>query len=184
MKLDDIFKNGFENFLILVVSVSAVCVIIWLSIEKKIDRFNMTYPDRAVSKVFVSSAVRFAYTLIGFLIVFSQIKAFDPVMDVLFSTGGVLAICVTFAARESLANYIAGFLLAIHKPFRIGEKINLKSIKVAGVVEDITFRHTIIRTENGSVVTVPNAIMNSISIEDLTEVKKPKQKKSRPSSGK
>lgn len=177
MNLDNFFVNGFKNFVILVVIVSIICSAIWLSVDKNVDRYNKTHPDRAVSKRFVASAVRFAYTLFGILIVASQIKPLEPVMEILFSAGGVLAICTTFAARESFSNYIAGFLLAMHEPFKIGETIYLKALDIKGVVKDITFRHTVIETESGSVVTVPNAIMNSISIEDLTNVKKPKKKK-------
>ena len=184
MNLDDIFKNGFKNFLLLAAAVSVICTIIWLSIDKKIDKFNKTYPERAVSKTFVSAAVRFAYTFFGLLIVLSQIKPLEPVMETLLSAGGVMAICVTFAAQESFGNYIAGFLMAMNKSFRIGEEVNLKSLDVSGTVKEITFRHTVIETESGSIVTIPNAIMNSIVIEDVTNVKKSKARKKKTSSDK
>ena len=58
MNPDDIFKYGFRNFVTVTVTVSAVCIIIWLSIEKKVEKFNRTYPDRAVSKAFISSPMR------------------------------------------------------------------------------------------------------------------------------
>ena len=182
MNLDDIFKNGFKSFLILTVTVSAICIIVWLSIDKKIEKYNKEHPDRTVSKTFISSAIRVVYSVMGFLLVISQIKPLDPFMNTLFSAGGVLAVCFTFASRESLSNYISGLLLAIHQPFKIGEEINLEALKVKGIVKDITFRHTIVETESGSVVTIPNALMGSIAVEDLTNVKKPEPRKKRTSS--
>lgn len=177
MKLDDYFAHGFESFLILSVLIIVIYFIIFLSIEKKIKTFNARYPDRAVSVPFVSAAVRVAYFLIGFVIVGYQILPFRPAMEIILDASGVLAICITFAARESFSNYIAGFLLTIHKPFLIGDKISMQAPDIAGIVKDITFRHTIIETESGSIVTIPNSIMNSVAIEDLSKVKKTKQKK-------
>ena len=70
-------------------------------------------------------------------------------------------------------NYISGFLLSIHKPFQIGDRILICLIgqKIMGTVERITFRHTVIRTDSGSTVTVPNSVMNSTSIENLSMTK-------------
>ena len=127
MKLDDYFAHGFESFLILSVLIIVIYFIIFLSIEKKIKTFNARYPDRAVSVPFVSAAVRVAYFLIGFVIVGYQILPFRPAMEIILDASGVLAICITFAARESFSNYIAGFLLTIHKPFLIGDKISMQA---------------------------------------------------------
>ena len=67
----------------------------------------------------------------------------------------------------------------MHKPFKVGKVINLEALNVKGVVKEITFRHTIIETESKSIVTIPNAIMNSIAIEDLTYAKEKVTKKKR-----
>ncbi len=179
MQLDDYFVNGFENFLITSVLIIIVYFIIWYSIEKKIAEFNRHYPERSVSIPFVSSAVRFAFFLIGFIIIMNQIIPLKPALELLLDAGGILAICVTFAARESFSNYIAGFLITIHKPFKIGDKVCLQSLEITGTVKDISFRHTTLETESGSIITVPNAIMNSIAIEDLDSVREVKRKKKR-----
>ena len=177
MKYDEYFAHGLKNFVILSVLIIVIYFIIFLSIERKINEFNKRFPERAVSVPFVSAAVRVAYFLIGFVIIGYQILPFRPAMEIILDASGVLAICITFAARESFSNYIAGFLLTIHKPFLIGDKIAIQSPKITGTVKDITFRHTTIETESGSIVTVPNAIMNSVAIEDLSKVKKSKKKK-------
>ena len=103
-----------------------------------------------------------------FLIVARQVIALKPAVDMVLSAGGIIAICSTFAAKESLNNYISGFLISVHKPFQIGDTIRVIERRITGTVEDITFRHTAIRTEDGSIITVPNALMNSMSIEKLS----------------
>ena len=135
MKFDKYFVNGFDNFLITTFLIVIVYIIIYLSINKKIEAFNKTRPNHAVSIPFVSSAVRVAYFLLSFVIIAYQILPFRPVLDLMMDASGILAICVTFAARESFSNYIAGFLLTIHKPFIIGDKISIQDPKIKGIVK-------------------------------------------------
>ncbi|MCR4706483.1 MAG: mechanosensitive ion channel family protein [Clostridiales bacterium] len=174
MSLDSYFVHGFRYFLILAVVSTAVGWIIWLSVEKKIERYNQNHPEHAVSIHFVAAAVRFADFLFWFLTVARQVNPLKPAVDMILSAGGVLALCSTLAAKDSLNNYISGFLLSIHKPFLIGDRIMISMIgqRIIGTVEDITFRHTVIRTKNGSTVTVPNSVMNSTSIENLQDAEK------------
>ena len=40
---------------------------------------------------------------------------------------------------------------------------------MAGIVREINFRHTTLETANGNMIRVPNTVMNSVTIEDLTD---------------
>ena len=169
MNLDSYFTNGFRQFLILTAVSTVIGWIIWLSVYKKIERFNRNHPEHAVSANFVAAAVRLAVFIFWFLIVAHQVIALRPAVNMVLSAGGIIALCTTFAAKESLNNYISGFLISIHKPYQIGDTIRVIERRITGTVEDITFRHTVIRTESGTIMTIPNAIMNSMAIEKLSE---------------
>ena len=177
MNLDQYFTNGFENFLILTVFVMVIYTIIWTSVEKKIREYNRRFPEKEVSVLFVSSAVRAAFFIIGLLIIMYQIIPLRPAIEIILDASGILALCAAFAARESFGNYIAGFLLTVHKPFKIGDRISLQQIDITGTVKDISFRHTVIESDSGSIITVPNSIMNTVAIEDLPEIKPKRQNK-------
>ena len=111
MNLDSYFVYGFRSFLISAVFITIVCTIIWHSIELKVKRFNESFPEHAVSVTFVSSAVRTLDVLLGVLAAMSQVIALKGAIETILSASGVIALCITIAARESLSNYIAGFLL-------------------------------------------------------------------------
>lgn len=177
MNLDQYFTNGFENFLILTVFVMVIYTIIWTSVEKKIREYNRRFPEKEVSVLFVSSAVRAAFFIIGLLIIMYQIIPLRPAIEIILDASGILALCAAFAARESFGNYIAGFLLTVHKPFKIGDRISLQQMDITGTVKDISFRHTVIESDSGSIITVPNSIMNTVAIEDLPEIKPKRQNK-------
>ena len=73
----------------------------------------------------------------------------------LFSILGVGSVAIGFAFRDILQNFLAGILLLLNQPFRIGDQIVAKDLE--GTVEDIQTRATFIRTYDGRRVVVPNS---------------------------
>ena len=84
----------------------------------------------------------------------------------LFASVGILGIVVGLAAQDSLANFIAGVTLALYRPFRVGDR--LKILEDEGIVEDITLRHTIIKTWENKRIIIPNHILSKESIINYT----------------
>ncbi|MDO7904839.1 mechanosensitive ion channel family protein [Paenibacillus sp. JX-17] len=68
---------------------------------------------------------------------------------------GLGSLAVALAAKETLSNILAGIVIITEKPFSKGDWIMTPSVE--GIVEDITFRSSRIRTFADSLVTVPNA---------------------------
>jgi len=67
---------------------------------------------------------------------------------------GVIGLALSFAAQDSLANIIAGFLVFIDKPFEVGDRITVSD--QYGEVSSITMRSTRIRTNKNTYVIIPN----------------------------
>lgn len=67
---------------------------------------------------------------------------------------GVVGIAVGFAAQDSVANIISGFLIFWDKPFEVGDWIETEGHY--GKVSDITLRTTRIRTAGNTFVVIPN----------------------------
>jgi MscS family membrane protein len=73
---------------------------------------------------------------------------------------GVGGFAVALAAQQTLANLLGSLIIMFEKPFAIGDTIKLSDIE--GVVEDVGFRSTRIRTLQNSLVTIPSSqIVNS-----------------------
>ena len=68
---------------------------------------------------------------------------------------GIGSVAIGFAFRDILQNFLAGILLLITEPFRIGDQIVTGSYE--GTVEEIQTRATMIRTYDGRRVVIPNA---------------------------
>ncbi len=73
-----------------------------------------------------------------------------------------------FAARQTLANAIAGILLAITQPIRIGDLVTFE--EETGEVEDVRLTYTYIRLDDGRRLIVPNERLAQSSIQNHTVV--------------
>ena len=67
---------------------------------------------------------------------------------------GVAGIALGFAAQETVANLIAGFLIFWDHPFKIGDFITTQD--KSGRVQEITMRTTRIRTNENTYIVIPN----------------------------
>ncbi|HYG33644.1 MAG TPA: mechanosensitive ion channel family protein [Clostridia bacterium] len=68
---------------------------------------------------------------------------------------GIGSIAIGFAFRDILQNFLAGILLLVTEPFRIGDQIRFGEFE--GQVENIQTRATFIRTYDGRRIVIPNA---------------------------
>lgn len=105
----------------------------------------------ALIKLLVDGLYRGGMLLFGLVMGVSQLGV--NVSAVLAGIG-VVGIAVGFAAQETVANMIAGFLIFWDRPFTIGDFITTQDRY--GEVRDITLRTTRIRTNDNTFVVIPN----------------------------
>ncbi len=78
---------------------------------------------------------------------------------------GVGGLAVALAAQQTLANLLGSIIIMVEKPFAIGHWIKLKDME--GVVEDIGFRSTRIRTFYDSLVTIPSSQLVGGTVDNM-----------------
>lgn len=88
--------------------------------------------------------------LVGAAVAFPSINAAD-----LFSVLGIGGVAIGFAFRDILQNLLAGILLLLTRPFRLGDQI--KAGDFEGTVEDVQIRATTIRTYDNRRAVIPNS---------------------------
>lgn len=104
--------------------------------------------------------------MIGLSIVALQFPSVKRVATTLLASSAVLGIIVGFAARATLANAIAGIMLAITQPIRIGDLVTFE--EETGEVEDVRLTYTYIRLEDGRRLIIPNELLAQSTIENHT----------------
>lgn len=115
---------------------------------------------------FIRNIVVMLIYVIGAFIAFNEIPKFDTVFQALLAGSGIAALTIGLAAQESLGNAINGMFISIFRPFEVGDRIHLISSDITGYIEDITLRHTVVRTFVNSRVIIPNSVINKELIEN------------------
>ena len=106
--------------------------------------------------------------LIGIALAAAQIPSISKLATGILASSAVLGLVVGFAARQTLANAIAGILLAITQPIRIGDRVTFED--ETGEVEDVKLTYTYIHLDDGRRLIVPNERLAQSSIANHTIV--------------
>lgn len=107
-----------------------------------------------------------AIVLVGLAIALSQFTAIKRVATGVLASSAVIGLVLGFAARQTLANGIAGVLLAITQPVRIGDLVTFEG--ETGTVEDVRLTYTFLRTGDGERIVIPNERLAQSAIENHT----------------
>ncbi|MCY9517555.1 mechanosensitive ion channel family protein [Paenibacillus apiarius] len=83
---------------------------------------------------------------------------------------GLGSLAVAMAAKDTFSNFIAGVIIITEKPFARGDWIQTSTVE--GVVEDISFRSSRIRTFADTLVIVPNATLADQAITNFSRMGK------------
>lgn len=105
------------------------------------------------------------WTIMGFGIVIACNQLGIPIVAMLTGVS-IVGLAVGFAAQETLANFIAGIVIFIDKPFKIGDWIEIDD--VFGQVKRVSFRSTRLLTLDGEVVVFPNTHMLASKLSNHT----------------
>lgn len=116
---------------------------------------------------FLSKALRFIIIAISLSIIAQE---FDYDVNGFVAGLGLGGLAFALAAKDALGNLFGGIIIITEKPFTIGDWIKTPSVE--GIVEDITFRSTRVRTFAQAVVTVPNATLSNEPITNWSQMGK------------
>src|SRR6478735_4144924 len=85
------------------------------------------------------------------------LAAFGASWAALLASLSVVTVAISLSMQDLLRNFVAGIYVLLEQPFKIGDQLVVKG--VAGEVEGIELRTTILRTEEGLQVLVPNNVI-------------------------
>jgi MscS family membrane protein len=124
-------------------------------------------PHRNLGDMIVPVAMRLGKTTVVLVVAAYMIYQVGEI-DLLgrFLTGlGVAGLAASLAAQDAMKSFFGTLLLIGERVFRIGDRILVNGIE--GVVEQVGFRSTRLRTDEGSLLTVPNSVIASSAIDNL-----------------
>lgn len=166
--MKDFLDKYLDKFLSIVVIV-AIIVVVNRVLDELINRTIRRKRKKNVTTLlmFIKRIKKLILYSLMILLCLEQFDAFHKFSITVLSGLGIGSVVLGLAAQESMKNFFGSLALVIGDAYEVGDFIECSMQGVSGTVEDITMRHTIIRTINNRRVIIPNCQMNSYIIENF-----------------
>ncbi|CAN5532708.1 hypothetical protein BH10BDE1_BH10BDE1_17890 [soil metagenome] len=166
----NVFSNGFESLTVKLESwvttsiemlpnllIAAVVMIAFVLLGRLVFRWIVlglakAHLNRNLTQL-LANVCRLTIYCLGLVTVLGILDLQKTVFSLLAGVG-VIGLALGFAFRDLAANFIAGVMLAVRSPIRIGDVIEIG--KTNGTVSDIRLRDTIVRSSDGQDIFIPN----------------------------
>ena len=97
------------------------------------------------------------------IVIISSFSGAGAVWQSLLGGTAIVSAVLAFAAQDVIKDILAGLMISLHRPFDIGDRIVLDD-GTAGIVENITLRHVVIRTTHSFRAVIPNSKINAMRL--------------------
>jgi len=155
----------FWHRLIVAGAVFVVVTLLARLIDWRLARHALA-PEAATRYRVLRRTVTVSILVVGFfsaLLVIPQVRA---IAGGLLASSAVLGVIIGFASQRTLGNFVAGVLIAVTQPVRLGDRVTYAGEE--GIVEEIGLTYTYIRTQDRARLVVPNEKLASDTIRNST----------------
>lgn len=162
---EDVTKYFFTAFkLILVLNVIRVGYMAVDALGKRIEDWSKTTENTLDDQLapFITKTLKLMVVVLGVLI---ALQNFGVNVWSLMAGLGIGGIALALAGQETAANLFGSITILLDRPFQIGDYIKVADTE--GLVEEVGFRSTRIRTFYNSLITIPNSTMAKEKIDNM-----------------
>jgi small-conductance mechanosensitive channel len=148
-----------------IVIAAAVFAVVWILariVDWWLKRRGPLAPEMQTRYLVLRRAVTATILVVGFLSALLVIPQVRAVAGGLLASSAVLGIIIGFASQQVLSNFMAGLVIALTQPVRIGDYVTYAGEE--GTVEEIGLTYTFIRTVERRRLVVPNSKLASDTI--------------------
>ncbi len=155
--LDSLLRPG--TFMVIILGTLLVAYIFRVLFNQLIRSSTRVMKNDPTSYKFMKYGISFVIYVVGFSWAVYEIPQLRTVANSLLAGAGILAVALGFASQHALKNIISGMFIVIFKPFKVNDRLKLNN-GMAGIVEDISLRHTVIRDFENRKIIIPNSIIS------------------------
>jgi small-conductance mechanosensitive channel len=147
---------------------AAVVVVVTLVIARAVRSVTMRQLSRhrahGNATILLGNLAQLGVIVLGVLIVLAIYT--QGAFGWILTSFSVVGIVIGLSLQDILRNFFAGVWVLVERPFRIGDSIEVSGY--TGLVEEISFRTTQLRTADGRQVIVPNGDFMTKPVVNLT----------------
>ncbi|APW43354.1 mechanosensitive ion channel family protein [Rhodoferax saidenbachensis] len=147
----------------LLTAAAVLILTLWISaaLETRLLR-SATGGELSLRKA-VSNATRALLMFVGLMLALSAVGIDLTALSVL---GGAVGVGIGFGLQKLAANYVSGFVILAERSMRIGDNVRVDNFE--GVITEINARYTVVRSVTGRESIVPNEMLITNRVENLS----------------
>jgi small conductance mechanosensitive channel len=159
---DNVLDYGARTFWALVVA--AVALLIARAVRAVTMRALARNRAQANVTILLGNPAQLTVIAIGVLLILAIYT--QGAFGWILASFSVVGVVIGLSLQDILKNFVAGIWVLVERPFRIGDSIEVTGY--SGTVEEISFRTTQLRTDDGREVIVPNGTFMTSAVVNLT----------------
>ena len=145
--------------IVIVLATAAVSHIVSKWLRSLLKRDDVPLPSSSI----IINIARTILWIIGASVVLDSCFGINP--DAVITALGVGGIAVSLGLQDTLSNLIGGIQMTFMKTVQPGDNIEVSGN--TGVVQDVTWRHTTIKTTAGELAVIPNSVISKNALTHL-----------------
>jgi small-conductance mechanosensitive channel len=134
-------------------------------IDRRIMGANRS-PEALTRYKVLRRTISVSIALVGVLSALLVIPQVRAVAGGLLASSAILGLIIGLASQRTLGNFVAGLMIAMTQPLRLGDWVSVGGVE--GAVEEIGLMYTFIRTEDNARLVIPNEKLASDTITNST----------------
>jgi small conductance mechanosensitive channel len=140
-----------------------------LAVIRVLERDNRFRLDHTVA-IFLTQLAKVGIYIFALIFYAHLIPELRAVGTALLTGASIASIVIGLAAQNTLGNLISGISLLLYRPFYMGDRVQITAPTglETGNIESLTLGYTILRTSDNRHVVVPNSVMASQIMINLT----------------
>jgi small-conductance mechanosensitive channel len=149
--------------IIVSIILSLITILIGNFVYFLLRRFLDERINKNFSKIF-SRLVNYFIYFIGFYLILTHILGLN--LSSVLTAAGIATIIIGLSTQQTFQNIIAGIIIAIERPIKLGDWVELGGFPSIGLsrVKDITLFRIVLRRFDGSICYVPNSVLMTSNI--------------------
>lgn len=142
---------------------AVLIVMLWISAALEARLLRDAAGGQLSLRKAVANATRTLLMTVGVMVALSAVGIDLTALSVL---GGAIGVGIGLGLQKLAANYVSGFVILTERSMRIGDMVRVDNFE--GRITDITARYTVIRSLGGRESIVPNELLITSRVENLS----------------
>jgi small conductance mechanosensitive channel len=160
-----IIQNRLPKFLVILLIVFVLHRLVLFFVKRlrrSADRQVHVNFHRAAQLRTMASTIRAtSYGVFGFIVFLQVLNLFEIPYQPILASAGILGVAIGLGAQSIFKDMLNGILILVEDQYNVGEIVGVAGVK--GTVEDLSLRRTTVRDADGTLYTIPNSQIATVS---------------------